>query len=112
MSEIVVTIVSIHPFVRLYWPSQYVPARHSSDTFLGHPCFARLLATFAEPIFYWAEAACLGVPFWSGSMGVVTLIGESISWVHLLCQSELIGVIEDSTWMFLQLVAVLTCAYL
>ena len=41
-------------------------------------------------------------------MGILTIAGESISWVHLVLQSELIGIIEDSTWVTVQIVAFAT----
>ena len=103
-----VLIISLNPLVRYFFPSQYVPARHSVDTWISHPCLARFLATIGEPIFLWAEAICIGVPFWSAPMGYLTIAGESISWVHLLFQSELVGILEDSTWVMVQVVALST----
>ena len=43
-------LISFNPFVRLFFPSQYVPARNSIESYISHPCFARLLATLAEPL--------------------------------------------------------------
>ena len=101
-------IISLNPLVRYFFPSQYVPARHSHDSWISHPFLARFLATIGEPIFLWAEAMCIGVPYWSGPMGILTIAGESISWVHLVLQSEVIGIIEDSTWVTVQIVAFAT----
>lgn len=103
-----VVIISLNPLVRYFFPSQYVPARNSRPYWISHPCLARFLATIGEPIFLWAEAMCIGVPFWNGPMGWLTIAGESISWVHLLLQSELFGKIEDSTWVLVQIVALFT----
>jgi hypothetical protein len=103
-----VVIISLNPLVRYFFPSQYVPAKHHINSWISHPFLARFLATIAEPIFLWAEAMCIGVPYWSGPMGILTIAGETISWVHLIFQSELIGVIEDSTWVLVQVAALLT----
>lgn len=103
-----VVIISLNPLVRTFFPSQYVPARHGTPYLISHPCLARFLATIAEPIMLWAEATCIGVTYWRGPMGILTIIGESISWVHLLTQSELIGWVEDCTWMSVQVVALAT----
>ena len=100
-------LASINPLVRLWYPSQYTPAYHMVDSWISHPLLARFLATISEPVFLWAEATCLGLPFWSGWMGWLTILGESVSWFHIINQSELFGIVEDSIWMTVQLAAIL-----
>ena len=53
------------------------------------------------------QARCLGLPFWAplGALGVLTTLGETLCWSHVLLQSELLGWVEDSTWTTLQVVA-------
>ena len=101
-------LISWNPFVRLMFPSQYVPARNSVNSWISHPCYARLLATLAEPLVLEAQAAMLGVPFWSSWMGWLTITGECVSWCHILFQSETIGIIEDTFWMLVQVAALST----
>ena len=77
-------LASINPIIRLWFPSQYVPAWYMVDHWIAHPALARFLATISEPVFLWAQAECLGLPFWNGPMGWLTILGESVSWFHLL----------------------------
>ena len=98
--------VTLNFLVRQWWPTCYVPAQHSCNTWIGSPYVARLLATLAEPVVLEAQAACIGAPFWDGPMGWLTITGECVSWVHIIFQSEGIGVLEDCFWMSVQVVAV------
>eukprot|EP00511_Aplanochytrium_stocchinoi_P007056 CAMPEP_0204834274 /NCGR_PEP_ID=MMETSP1346-20131115/19372_1 /ASSEMBLY_ACC=CAM_ASM_000771 /TAXON_ID=215587 /ORGANISM="Aplanochytrium stocchinoi, Strain GSBS06" /LENGTH=217 /DNA_ID=CAMNT_0051967487 /DNA_START=107 /DNA_END=757 /DNA_ORIENTATION=+ len=81
--------------VRIASPSSYVPARQIREGFIYGPVFARILATMAEFTFYYTEGVA------SGGLSVIlplTIFGESMCWLHLLLQSELLGFIEDCTW--------------
>ena len=107
--------ISINSAVRINFPSCYVPASRSSASFISSPIFARILATVAEFIFYAVEARAFGLAFCNyddvfdvkqwGALCVLTTLGETICWSHIILQSELLGWIEDSTWAFLQLCA-------
>jgi hypothetical protein len=113
----------LNTWVRLIYPSTYVPATHTRPGILGHPCFARVLATIAEFSFYCMEAKSVGLGFWScdpakeafclaagghfaqtwsvasmGPMGLLTALGETVCWSHILFQSEHLGYIEDCIW--------------
>ena len=100
--------MATNTLVRLFFPSSYVPASQVSAGFIAHPVFARFLATIGEFTFYEAEAYAVGVQFWGHPLGYLTILGECLCWSHLLTQSELLGVIEDSTWTLLQITALCT----
>lgn len=103
-----VLAVAANTAVRLLLPSSYCPASQTFPGILGHPVTARGLATIAELIFYYREAVALGLGFWGAPLGYLTIAGETLCWLHLAFQSELLGWIEDATWTLLQAVAFLT----
>lgn len=83
---------------RTIYPASYVPAAQTKKGFLYNPIMARLLATFAEYEFYKTEGELFDVPYWYR----ITIFGETLSWLHLIFQSELLGLVEDSTWWLFQ----------
>ena len=102
--------IALNTIVRVAYPSQYCPASQAGTSLLYSPVLARTLATVAEFVFYEAEARVLGLVFWGGPLGIMTMAGEALCWGHVLLQSEILGFVEDCTWTLLQLVAVLTSA--
>jgi len=106
-----VIAISLNVLIRTWMPSNYVPAQRSLKTYISSPYLARLLATIAEPIVLEGQAAAMGIPFWGSPMGWLTIIGECVSWVHLIVQSEAIGILEDSFWMSVQAAACFHCFY-
>lgn len=50
----------------------------------------------------------MGLPFWWAPVGLLTILGETLCWSHIVLQSELLGWLEDSTWTLLQIVVLLT----
>jgi len=100
--------MAINTVVRLFFPSQYAPRRMTPGYgYLSSPFLARTLATIAEPLFLEALAMCLGLGFWGSFMGNATIIGELCCWSCLLTQSHMLGEIEDSIWMIIQIYAVI-----
>lgn len=95
-------IVCLNTVVRLSFPSCYCPAKQDGDHFVQGPMFARLLATAAEIVFYRAEAHCTGLSFVDGPVGMLTILGECVCWLHVLLQSEMLGWTEDVIWTILQ----------
>lgn len=93
-------LVVINTVVRLTYPSRYVPAAQEEPGFFTGPVFARIIATFAEVLFYLMLAYCFRVsplyPF-----VVIVVLGEALCWAHLFYQSELLGWLEDITWAIL-----------
>ena len=99
--------VGLNSLIRMLYPSCYVPAAQAKPGLLHNPIFARVLATVAEFIFYNFETVFLLGPdqYWEYPYtGYITLLGESLCWLHLYYQSELLGWLEDSTWTMLQIV--------
>lgn len=95
-------LVLINTIVRLVFLSSYCPASQYYSGFFKGPCFARIIATMAELIFYYEEARFFGCSFF-GLIGFIVVIAEVLCWAHLCFQSELLGWIEDILWTFLQL---------
>ena len=103
--------IAFNSLVRLGLPSSYCPRSQARAGPLASPLTARTLATGAELFFYHAEAVALGLDFWPlAPLAILTYLGETLCWSHLLLQSELLGAIEDSTWTAYQLLALLTSA--
>lgn len=94
----------INTYVRIAYPSCYVPATQAAPGILHHPLFARCLATIAELIFYDAQARGFNMDAWGHSVAVgMCLFGECVCWSHLIFQSEAIAIFEDCTWFSIQL---------
>ena len=70
--------VCTNTIVRLCFPSSFCPASQSRRGVLCSPLLARSLATVSEFAFYEAEAEALGLPFWTGWLGVLTILGETL----------------------------------
>ena len=99
-------VVGLNSLIRMLYPSCYVPAAQAKPGLLHNPLFARALATVAEIIFYnFATVFLLGAnQYWTYPYtGYITLFGETLCWLHIYYQSELLGWLEDSTWTFLQI---------
>eukprot|EP00924_Labyrinthula_sp_SR-Ha-C_P009576 snap_masked-scaffold_2-processed-gene-27.56-mRNA-1 protein AED:1.00 eAED:1.00 QI:0/-1/0/0/-1/1/1/0/220 len=90
----------LNSFVRLLYPSSYVPAQQSKPDILHSPIFARTLATFAE----FAHFLTLGeaTDCYEAAL-YMAIFGETLCWMHLLLQSELLGFLEDFNWAVLHL---------
>ena len=96
----------LNTLVRLFFPSQYAPRRMSSKSYISSPYCARILATLAEPLFLEVLAECIGLEFWGSFMGNMTIIGEITCWTCLLSQANILGELEDTIWMVIQIWAV------
>lgn len=95
--------VFVNTYVRTAFPSCYVPATQAAPGLLHNPLFARCLATVAEITFYDAQARGFNLEPWAHSTAVAMCIfGECICWSHLIFQSELIALVEDSCWWTIQ----------
>ena len=89
--------------LRTLYLTSYVPAAQTKKGFLCGPVVARLLATFAEYQFYQTEGKLFNVPHWYH----IIILGETLSWLHLLLQSEILGFVEDTTWLLFQVNALM-----
>ena len=89
-------------FIRIIWPCSYCPATQVKPGFIYSPIFARMLATVAEFGFYYAEAKCMRLKFFWAPLGFLTCSGETLCWLHIIFQSELIAWMEDFNWTILQ----------
>ena len=91
-------LLLVNIYVRLLWPSQYVPARAVSASLIAQPLVARLIAFAAEFGLYEAWALWCGFDFWSDPVWIIVLVGELTSTVGVLLQSEFIMNVEDTIW--------------
>ena len=89
--------------LRTMYPASYVPAVQIKNGLLYSPIMARLIATFAEYEFYKTEGELFDVPNWY----IITIVGETLSWMHLIFQSEILGLVEDSLWWVFQVNALM-----
>ena len=102
-------MVYLNSFIRVVYPSSYVPYTASTKNPIGHPITARILATIGELIFYYKESEWLNK---NGDNGILifylAIIGECLCWIYVVKQSELFGFLEDCTWFIAQLFACYT----
>lgn len=87
-------------FVRLIYPSCYYPASAISSGFAASPVTARAIAFVGEFAMYELWAVWIGKEFWGSQnyLWVLVLIGECISTIGVLLQSEILLNIEDTIW--------------
>lgn len=92
----------VNIIVRLQYPSAYFPLSASAPGWHAHPLTARLIAFVAEFGLYETWAVWVGLDFWGNaySMWLVVLVGEIVSTLGVVLQSEVILFIEDSIWTF------------
>jgi hypothetical protein len=93
-------LVLLNVWVRLVWPSCYYPATASVRHPVASPITARCIAFLAEFHFYETVASWYGLDFWGQSthLWAVVLLGELISTLGVLLQSELVLFCEDCIW--------------
>ena len=75
-----------------------MPATASKEGLLYSPYMARFIATVAELLFYHIWAIWIGQPFWGHPLGWICIFGETVSWSHIIFQSEALAICEDTTW--------------
>ncbi len=93
-------LLTLNIATRLYYPATYFPATASCPGVLSSPLTHRAIAFVAEFALYELWAAWIGVSFWSADhyLWQVVLVGELISNLGVVLQSELLLFLEDSTW--------------
>lgn len=96
--------IALNALLRSTFPTSYVPAVQSHPSIIFHPFVIRTLATIAEYDFYKLEAEVFQFEGWFA----VFCIGETVSWCHLLLQSEALGLLEDSVWVLFQMFILFT----
>jgi hypothetical protein len=96
----ITSMLLLNIFVRLLYPSCYFPASGRVAGVVGHPLTARLIAFVAEFGLYETWATWVGQKFWGEDtyLWLVVLIGECISTLALVIQSEMLFNVEDTTW--------------
>ena len=109
MTECIVKCISfvlifLNFSIRTVCPSQYVPYQRTCKNVWGDPYFARTLATFAEFAFYRQVTQSLDIQdLWYSDKGVGSLLilwmnAESLSWFGLVFQSYEANALEDVLW--------------
>lgn len=94
-------VICLNIGIRLWYPSSYCPASAVEKGFLPHPFLARFLATIAEYYYYHAQLQAFGLD--QQWFTLIIVLGEVVSWIYLLLQSEIFGLYEDTIWTILQL---------
>ena len=94
------TLLCANVIVRLMWPSQYYPATAVNKSLIAQPAVARLIAYLAEFGLYELWALWCGLDFWNNPVWLIVFVGENISCIGVLLQSESILYLEDCVWTF------------
>ena len=95
--------IVLNSLIRLGLPSSYKPLTQIKEGVLYSPVFARIIATFAEIIFYRSCTFFYGLNFDHNFPYYLTITGEIMCWLYIGLQSDLFGFCEDSIWTLLQL---------
>lgn len=96
--------IFFNALLRTTYPTSYVPAVQTHEAIVFHPMMIRTLATIAEYEFYEKQATIFNFEEWF----VIYAVGECISWLHLLFQSEVLGMLEDIVWVVFQICILFT----